>query len=143
MVIVLILNFFVGVGSSLLINFLLGSLGVILGLSIFLSGIDLSISKIGTMMGDFLARFNKIFKVVLFGIFTGFVISMAEPDLLILASQVTYTVGLSPWIIVAIISLGVGIMISIGLYRIFKEKIKISKIMWILYNYLCSNVYSK
>lgn len=83
-------------------------------------------------MGDFLARFNKIFKVVLFGIFIGFVISMAEPDLLILASQVTYTVGLSPWIIVAIISLGVGIMISIGLYRIFKE-IKISKIMWILY----------
>lgn len=94
-------------------------------------------------MGDFLARFNKIFKVVLFGIFIGFVISMAEPDLLILASQVTYTVGLSPWIIVAIISLGVGIMISIGLYRIFKEKIKISKIKWILYNYLCSNVYSK
>jgi len=46
-VLVLILNFFVGVGSSLLINFLLGSLGVILGLSIFLSGIDLSISKIG------------------------------------------------------------------------------------------------
>lgn len=88
MVLVLILNFFVGVGSSLLINFLLGSLGVILGLSIFLSGIDLSISKIGTMMGDFLARFNKIFKVVLFGIFIGFVISMAEPDLLILASQV-------------------------------------------------------
>ena len=132
MVLVLILNFFVGVGSSLFINFLLGSLGVILGLSIFLSGIDLSISKIGTMMGDFLARFNKIFKVVLFGIFIGFVISMAEPDLLILASQVTYTVGLSPWIIVAIISLGVGIMISIGLYRIFKE-IKISKIMWILY----------
>ena len=84
-------------------------------------------------MGDFLARFNKIFKVVLFGIFIGFVISMAEPDLLILLSQVTYTVGLSPWIIVAIISLGVGIMISIGLYRIFKEKIKISKIKWILY----------
>lgn len=83
-------------------------------------------------MGDFLARFNKTFKVVLFGIFIGFVISMAEPDLLILTSQVTYTVGLSPWIIVAIISLGVGIMISIGLYRIFKE-IKISKIMWILY----------
>ena len=111
----------------------MGSLGVILGLSIFLSGIDLSISKIGTMMGDFLARFNKIFKVVLFGIFIGFVISMTEPDLLILLSQVTYTVGLSPWIIVAIISLGVGIMISIGLYRIFKEKIKISKIKWILY----------
>ena len=132
MVLVFILNFFVGIESSLLINFVLGSLGVILGLSIFLSGIDLSISKIGTMMGDFLGRFDKIIKVVFFGIFIGFVISMAEPDLLILANQVTYAIGLSPWTIVAIISLGVGILISIGLYRIFKE-ISISKLMWIVY----------
>lgn len=132
MVLVFILNFFVGIERSLLINFVLGSLGVILGLSIFLSGIDLSISKIGTMMGDFLGRFDKIIKVVFFGIFIGFVISMAEPDLLILANQVTYAIGLSPWTIVAIISLGVGILISIGLYRIFKE-ISISKLMWIVY----------
>ena len=131
-VLVFILNFFVGIERSLLINFVLGSLGVILGLSIFLSGIDLSISKIGTMMGDFLGRFDKIIKVVFFGIFIGFVISMAEPDLLILANQVTYAIGLSPWTIVAIISLGVGILISIGLYRIFKE-ISISKLMWIVY----------
>lgn len=131
-VLVFILNFFVGIDSSLLINFVLGSPGVILGLSIFLSGIDLSISKIGTMMGDFLGRFDKIIKVVFFGIFIGFVISMAEPDLLILANQVTYAIGLSPWSIVAIISLGVGFMISIGLYRIFKE-ISISKLMWVIY----------
>lgn len=131
-VLVFILNFFVGIDNSLLINFVLGSLGVILGLSIFLSGIDLSISKIGTMMGDFLGRFDKIIKVVLFGIFIGFVISMAEPDLLILANQVTYAIGLSPWTIVAIISLGVGLLISIGLYRIFKE-ISISKLMWVVY----------
>ncbi len=83
-------------------------------------------------MGDFLGRFDKIIKVVFFGIFIGFVISMAEPDLLILANQVTYAIGLSPWTIVAIISLGVGILISIGLYRIFKE-ISISKLMWIVY----------
>lgn len=131
-VLVFILNFFVGIDSSLLINFVLGSLGVILGLSIFLSGIDLSISKIGTMMGDFLGRFDKIIKVVFFGIFIGFVISMAEPDLLILANQVTYAIGLSPWSIVAIISLGVGFMISVGLYRIFKE-ISISNLMWVVY----------
>ena len=132
MILVFILNFFVGIENSLLINFLLGSLGVILGLSIFLSGVDLSISKIGTMMGDFLGRFDKIIKVVFFGIFIGFVISMAEPDLLILANQVTYAVGFSSRTIVAIISLGVGILISIGLYRIFKE-ISISKLMWIVY----------
>ena len=131
-VLVFVLNFFVGLASDLLIKFALGSLGVIIGLSIFLSGVDLSISKIGSMMGDFLARFDKIIKVVLFGIFIGFVISMAEPDLLILANQITQAIGLSPWLIVAIISIGVGIMIAMGLFRIFKE-ISISRLMWIVY----------
>lgn len=131
-VLVFVLNFFVGLASDLLIKFALGSLGVIVGLSIFLSGVDLSISKIGSMMGDFLARFDKIVKVVLFGIFIGFVISMAEPDLLILANQITHAIGLSPWLIVAIISIGVGIMIATGLFRIFKE-ISISRLMWIVY----------
>lgn len=78
----------------MLIKFILGSFGVIIGLSIFLSGVDLSISKIGSMMGDFLARFDKIIKVVIFGIFIGFVISMAEPDLLIFANQITHAIGL-------------------------------------------------
>lgn len=131
-ILVFILNIFVGVSASLLINFLLGSLGVIIGLSIFLSGVDLSISKIGTMMGDFLGRFDKIWKVIIFGIFIGFIISMAEPDLLILANQITYALGLSPWTIVTIVSLGVGLMIALGLYRIFKE-ISISKLMRIVY----------
>ena len=116
----------------MLIKFVLGFFGVIIGLSIFLSGVDLSISKIGSMMGDFLARFDKIIKVVIFGIFIGFVISMAEPDLLILANQITQAIGLSPWLIVAIISIGVGIMIAMGLFRIFKE-ISISRLMWIVY----------
>ncbi|WP_296142209.1 DUF1538 domain-containing protein [uncultured Anaerococcus sp.] len=129
---VFILNFFVGLASDLLIKFVLGAFGVIVGLSVFLSGIDLSISKIGSMMGDFLGRFDKIIKVILFGIFIGFVISMAEPDLLILANQITHAIGLSPWLIVAVISLGVGLMIATGLFRIFNE-IFISKLMWILY----------
>ena len=131
-ILVYILNFFVGVSTDLLIKFPLGSLGVILGLSIFLSGVDLSVSKIGTMMGDFLGRFDKIIKVIIFGIFIGFIISIAEPDLLILANQVSQAIGISPFLIVIIISLGVGLMISIGLYRIFKE-ISISLLMWIVY----------
>ena len=130
---VLILNFFVGVKSILLVNFLLGCVGVILGLAVFLTGVELSISKIGSIMGEFLARFNSIISVIIFGVFIGFVISVAEPDLLILANEITSAVGLSPQLIVMIISLGVGIMISIGLFRIFKE-IKLSSLMIGIYS---------
>lgn len=125
---VFILNFFVGVETKLLVKFLLGCVGVILGLAVFLTGVELSISKIGTMMGEFLARFNSIIAVIIFGVFIGFIISVAEPDLLILANEITSAVGFSPQVIVMIISLGVGIMISIGLFRIFKE-IRLSALM--------------
>lgn len=84
-------------------------------------------------MGEFLGRFKSIISVIIFGIFIGFVISVAEPDLLILANEITSTVGLAPQVIVMIISLGVGILISVGLFRIFKE-IRISNLMLIIYS---------
>ena len=108
-------------------------MGVIFGLAVFLTGVEISISSIGSMMGEFLGRFKSIIAVIIFGIFIGFIISVAEPDLLILANEITSTVGLSPQIIVMIISLGVGILISVGLFRIFKE-IKISNLMLIIYS---------
>lgn len=132
-ILVVILNFFVGVSSKLLMNFFLGCIGVIFGLAVFLTGVEISISSIGSMMGEFLGRFKSIIDVIIFGIFIGFIISVAEPDLLILANEITITVGLSPQIIVMIISLGFGILISVGLFRIFKE-IKISNLMLIIYS---------
>lgn len=132
MILVVILNMFVGVESSLMINFFLGCLGVILGLSIFLTGVEISISEIGSMMGDFIARFSSIIKVIIFGVFIGFIISIAEPDLLILAGEVSSTISMPSQLIVIIISLGVGIMISVGLYRIFKD-IRLSNLMWVVY----------
>lgn len=83
-------------------------------------------------MGEFLAKFKSIISVIIFGVFIGFTISIAEPDLLILAGEVTNAIGLSNQIIVLIISLVVGIMISLGLFRIFKE-IKLSTFMIISY----------
>lgn len=114
-------------------NFFMGCIGVIFGLAVFLTGVEISISSIGSMMGEFLGRFKSIIAVIIFGIFIGFIISVAEPDLLILANEITSTVGLSQQIIVMIISLGVGILISVGLFRIFKE-IKISNLMLIIYS---------
>ena len=131
-ILVVILNLFVGVESKLLVNFFLGCVGVILGLGVFLTGVEISVSEIGSMMGEFLARFDRIIKVIVFGVFIGFTISIAEPDLLILAGEITSAIGISAQVIVMIISLGVGIMISSGLYRIFKD-ISLSTMMCLIY----------
>lgn len=131
-ILVVILNFFVGAERKLLINFFLWCAGVIIGLGIFLTGVEISVSEIGSMMGEFLASFDRIIKVILFGVFIGFTISIAEPDLLILAGEVTSTVGIPAQVIVMIISLGVGIMISSGLFRIFKDT-SLSTMMCLIY----------
>ena len=131
-ILVVILNFFVGVENGLLVNFFLGCVGVIVGLGVFLTGVEISVSEIGSMMGDFLGRFDKLIKVIVFGVFIGFTISIAEPDLLILAGEVTSAIGIPAQVIVMIISLGVGIMISAGLFRIFKD-ISLSVMMCVIY----------
>lgn len=131
-ILVVILNFFVGVENGLLVNFFLGCVGVIVGLGVFLTGVEISVSEIGSMMGEFLGRFDKLIKVIVFGVFIGFTISIAEPDLLILAGEVTSAIGIPAQVIVMIISLGVGIMISAGLFRIFKD-ISLSVMMCVIY----------
>lgn len=131
-ILVVILNLFVGVEKELLVNFFLGCVGVIVGLGVFLTGVEISISEIGSMMGGFLTRFDRIIKVIIFGVFIGFTISIAEPDLLILAGEVTSAIGIPAQVIVMIISIGVGIMISLGLYRVFKD-IRLSTMMGLIY----------
>ena len=120
-VIVLLLNFTIApLGLPLLLRFLVGAVLIIVGLSIFLFGVDLGITPIGTIMGAMITKSNKILFVVISGIILGFFVSVAEPDLHILATQVAMvTAGVvSKLSIVLIVSIGIAVMLAIGLIRI-------------------------
>jgi hypothetical protein len=120
-VLVLILHFTAApLALSELIRFLIGALLIIIGLSVFLLGVELGIDQIGKNAGEFVAKSNKIWIVVVAGILLGFFISVAEPDLHILAGQVdTVTSGLvSRLSIVAVVSVGIALLLSLGLVRI-------------------------
>lgn len=119
--IVLLLNFtLTPLGLPLLIRFLLGAILIILGLTIFLFGVDIGITPIGNIMGGIIARSNKVILVILSGLILGFVVSIAEPDLHILANQVAMvTAGaVSKMGIVVIVSIGIAAMLAVGLIRI-------------------------
>ncbi|WMJ88251.1 DUF1538 domain-containing protein [Anaerocolumna sp. MB42-C2] len=120
-IIVLILNFtLTPLETPILIRFLIGAVLLIIGLTIFLIGVDIGITPIGNNMGGALAKTNKLWFVIIAGLILGFFISVAEPDLHILAGQVdTVSSGLiSKESIVVIVSIGIAIMLSIGLGRI-------------------------
>lgn len=135
-IIVLLLNFtIVPLEGSLIIRFVLGATFIIFGLTIFLFGVDIGVTPIGNLMGEILAKSNKLWIIASGGLILGFIISIAEPDLHILARQVDFvTSGLiSNFSIILIVSIGIGIMISIGLIRILYNT-PLYKLLTIIYS---------
>ncbi|HHY10932.1 MAG TPA: DUF1538 domain-containing protein [Firmicutes bacterium] len=120
-ILVLILNFtIVPIEFEMLARFLLGALLVVLGLGIFLFGAHIGVSPLGTLIGESIAKTNKIYAVAALGFLMGFLITIAEPDLQILAGQVNQASGgiVSAGLVLIVVSIGVGIMVAIGLLRI-------------------------
>lgn len=119
--IVLLLHFtIVPLEGTILMRFLLGAGMIILGLAIFLLGTDIGITPIGNYLGKGVTRSNKVWVVIIAGLFLGFFISIAEPDLHILANQInTVTGGVVPSSTILIsVSIGIAIMMTIGILRI-------------------------
>ncbi len=134
-VIVLILNFtIIPIGFNLLMKFIIGALFIILGLTIFLFGIEIGIQPIGSSMGAALTKKKNIWLIVLFGFLLGFLINIAEPDLQVLARQVNKVTGgsFSHVSLVLGVSIGVGVFVMIGLLRIVFD-IALHKIFTIAY----------
>lgn len=120
--IVIALNFTVSpVELTIMLRFLVGSLLVIGGLTLFLLGVDIGITPLGHLTGTSLAKTDKLWMVLTAGIILGFSISIAEPGLIVLGNQVdTVTSGqIAGTIIVVIVSIGLAVMLMFGFLRIF------------------------
>ena len=134
-VIVYILHFTITpLSDILLIRFTLGAVLIVIGLSILLFGIDVGITPLGTHIGSSLSKSNKLWVVVVVGVVVGFFVSVAEPDLQILANQVSAVTSgqISSLAILMVVSVGIGVMLVVGLVRIV-HNYPIYKLLTILY----------
>ncbi|HBC32651.1 MAG TPA: DUF1538 domain-containing protein [Clostridiales bacterium] len=123
-ILVLLISFtIVDVGTDVIIRFIVGSVMLLMGLAIFLWGVDLSMNSIGEHMSREVATSRSVLKIAVLSFFLGFLITVAEPDLLILGSQVEDASGgtLNSTLIVYMVSVGVGVMISLGVFRLLKD----------------------
>lgn len=134
-VMVLLLHFTVTpLETPMLLKFIIGAILIIIGLSIFLFGVDIGIHPIGTLMGGSIAKSNKIWIVGIAGLILGFFISIAEPDLHILAGQVDFVTSgiISKLSIVIVVSIGIAVMLTLGLFRIVYN-FPLYKLLTVLY----------
>lgn len=123
-VIVLVLHFTISPLNQAMLNaFLLGSLLVIIGLTIFLFGIDQGLEPIGHGIGNSLVHSKSFAAIITICLVLGFFISYAEPDLHILAGQVdSVTAGqFGRILMVVVVSIGLGVMMTLGILRIMKN----------------------
>ena len=122
-IIVLALHFTITpLESNMFYAFLIGSALVILGLTVFLFGIDQGIEPIGHGIGGAITRSNSYAVVITVSLILGFFISFAEPDLHILAKQVdSITSGQFDNILMVVaVSIGIGVMMTLGMLRILR-----------------------
>jgi hypothetical protein len=109
--------------GSLLFQFILDALAIIVGLSILLFGIEAGVLPFGEHLGSSFIKSNKMWYVIAVGIVLGFFINIAEPDLQVLAAQVSMVMGgfIPASVILIAVSVGTGIMLALGIRRIVRR----------------------
>lgn len=129
-VILLILNFaFVKMPVWTLIMFIAGSFLLILGMGIFSIGADTAMMPIGEAVGSTITKSKKLWLIIISGFILGAVVTIAEPDLQVLANQVNPKMS---QIMVLSVAFGVGVYLVIALLRILFQ-ISLPKIFIISY----------
>ena len=100
--------------SGILLTFWLGSVLLLIGEMFFSLGAELAMGPMGGRMGSGITRTKKLSLILVLGFFLGFLITISEPDLQVLAQQVQSVPN--PVLIISV-AVGVGIFLILAFLR--------------------------
>lgn len=95
--------------------FLVGVACLVFGMSLFTAGAEMSMQPLGSKIGSTVGGSRKIWLIAFISFIIGILVTISEPDLVILAEQVN---GLENMILILTVSVGVGIFLAIAVLRI-------------------------
>ena len=105
----------VPVDTGLMLSFLIGSLLLIVGMGLFTLGADMSMSRIGNLIGAKMTKSRRLWLILALSFVLGAAITIAEPDLQVLATNVP---AIDKTALVLTVSVGVGLFLMICMARI-------------------------
>ncbi len=112
LIIVLILGLTVApLPSGIFLAFLFGSLLLVIGEMFFSLGAELAMEPMGARMGSSVTRTKKLPLILGVGFLLGFLITISEPDLMVLAGQVQ---AIPRLVLILAVGVGVGLFLLIG-----------------------------
>ena len=109
--------------ASMKIIFIVSSVALILGISLFNLGADMAMGIMGEQVGSSLMKTKKLWLILGILFLMGLLITIAEPDLSVLANQVKNALpGKNVYSLIITIGLGVGIFLAIAILKIIFKR---------------------
>ncbi len=116
--------------TGTLVLFLFGALLLIVGIGFFTLGADISMTPMGQGMGVEMGRARHLTLPLLAAFVLGLLITMAEPDLQVLATQVP---AIPSTVLIFTVAAGVGLFLALAVLRTY-IKLRLSTLLLIFYS---------
>ena len=140
---ILSLTPFFSVSTNEKIVFLVSAVVLIVGMTLFNIGAELSMTPMGDYAGTGLIKTKNLLLILGVAFFMGLLVTIAEPDLTVLANQVEDAID--PNTLIFSVGIGVGVFLLIALLKvIFNEKLSILLLLFYMFIFaivalLCEN----
>jgi hypothetical protein len=118
--------------TGAILMFIVGAALLIVGMGFFTLGADMSMMPMGEGIGIQLTRTTKLALTLIICFLMGIIITIAEPDLQVLAAQVPSVPSLQ---LILAVAVGVGLFLALAIFRIL-FKIQLSVLLLIFYGIL-------
>ncbi len=113
--IVLVLSFTIApITPSILLCFLIGAVLLIIGMMFFTLGAEMAMTPMGERLGANMTQSKNIFMIIILSFVLGFIITISEPDLQVLAEQVPSIPNVT---LILAVAAGVGFFLVIAFLR--------------------------
>ena len=132
--IVLVLSFTLApeMPAGTLMMFLLGAILLVVGMGLFSLGADMAMMPMGDGVGGEVVRIGKrsVWPIIPLVFLIGAFITMAEPDLQVLANQVP---AVPDMVIILTVAAGVGVFLVFSVVNTLKEKFSLNTLLMFFY----------
>jgi hypothetical protein len=115
--------------TGTILMFIVGAALLIVGMGFFTLGADMSMIPMGEGIGILLTKTTKLGLTLVISFLMGLIITVAEPDLQVLAAQVP---SVHPITLILTVAVGVGLFLALAILRILL-KVRLSLLLLIFY----------
>ena len=128
-IVLLLLSTVVPVTAEMLLAFLIGAIMLIVGMGLFTLGAETAMTPMGQYVGSKITKSKNLLVIIFVALFVGTMITVSEPDLQVLANQIS---SIPSAVLIWSVAIGVGLLLVVAMLRII-FKIKLKYLLILLY----------